>query len=173
VAQRESDVIGVTVMPVGEQHFVRAFRTSTATNTTAYGFSLTVAGSLAALMKVHGDPSWPALYLFLIGSCGGFACVNILATRVFRRASPDQSELVIALATSLSVFSVCAAVASATAIAYAISSWLAWPIAALMFTLTYLIAVGVEIGVAAHSHPAEESDAGDARSSSSTAPSAR
>lgn len=141
--------------PIDERHFGRALRTSTATNTPAYGFSLTVAGSLAALMKVHGDPSWLALYLFLVGSCLGFACVNVLSTRVFRKASPDEPELVIALATSLSVFSVCAAVGTASATAYAISSWIAWPLAAFAFTLVYLIAVGAEVGIAARSRPTE------------------
>jgi predicted MFS family arabinose efflux permease len=136
-----------------DHHFVRALRTSPATNTPAYGFSLSVAGSFAALMNVHGEPTWLELYLFLIGSCAGFATVNALSTRLFRKEAPDEPELVISLATSLSAFSVCAAVGAATGIAFAFSSWLAWPLGALAFTLVYLVGVGVEIGIAAHQHP--------------------
>lgn len=136
--------------PPDEQHFVRGIRTSTATNTTAFGFSLTVAGSFAALTKVHGEPTWLELFLFLVGSCTGFAAVNALVTRLFRKESPDEPELVISLATSLSMFSVCGAVGAATGVAFALSGWLAWLLAGLAFTLAYVIGVGVEIGIAAH-----------------------
>jgi hypothetical protein len=82
---------------IDEQHFVRGVRTSIANNTSAYGFSLTVAGSYASLAKVHGDPSWVELFLFLVGSCVGFATVNAVSTRLFRKESPDEPELVITL----------------------------------------------------------------------------
>jgi hypothetical protein len=77
-----------------DHHFVRALRTSLATNTPAYGFSLTVAGSFAALMNIHGEPT-------------------------------------------------------STGIAFAFSSWLAWLLGALAFTLVYLVGVCVEIGMIA------------------------
>jgi hypothetical protein len=51
-----------------EQHILRGIRTSTANNAPAYGFSLAAAGSYAALSKVHGQPSWLELFLFLIGA---------------------------------------------------------------------------------------------------------
>ena len=137
---------------VDGQHFVRGVRTSIANNTSAYGFSLTVAGSFASLAKVHGDPSWVELFLFLVGSCVGFAAVNAVSTRLFRKESPDEPELVISLATSLSVFSVCGAVGAATGIAFALSSWQAWPLAALAFTVAYVIGVGAEVSIAAHQH---------------------
>jgi hypothetical protein len=137
---------------VDGQHFVRGVRTSIANNTSAYGFSLTVAGSFASLAKVHGDPSWVELFLFLAGSCVGFAAVNAVSTRFFSKESPDEPELVITLATSLSVFSVCGAVGAATGIAFALSSWPAWPLAALAFTVAYVIGVGAEVSIAAHRH---------------------
>jgi hypothetical protein len=136
----------------GEGHFVRGVRTSTANNASAYGFSLTVAGSFAALTKVHGDPTWLELFLFLAGSCAGFAVVNALSTRFYREESPDEPEVVISLATSLSVFSVCGAVGVAAGVAFALSGWLAWAVAALAFTLAYVVGVGAEIGFAAHQH---------------------
>lgn len=137
-----------------EQHVLRGIRTSTANNTPAYGFSLTVAGSFAAVSKVRGEPSWPELFLFLAGSCIGFAAVNALSTRLFREESPDEPEVVISLATSLSLFSVCAAAATAAGISYVLSGWLVWPLASFAFTLVYVAAVGLEIGIAAHQHPA-------------------
>jgi hypothetical protein len=137
---------------VDEQHFVRGVRTSIANNTSAYGFSLTVAGSYAALAKVHGEPSWLELFLFLAGSCLGFAAVNAVATQLFSKESPDEPELVISLATSLSVFSVCGAVGVATGVAFAVSSWPAWLLAALAFTVAYVIGVGAEVSIAAHQH---------------------
>jgi uncharacterized membrane protein YkvI len=137
-----------------DQHFLRGIRTSTASNASSYGFSLTVAGSYAALTKVHGTPTWLELFVFLAGSCTGFAMVNAASTRLFRVESPDEPELVISLATSLSIFSVCASVGAATGVAFALSSWLAWLLGSVAFTLVYVMAVGAEVGIAAHEHPA-------------------
>src|SRR5579883_2697592 len=113
---------------VDERHVLRGIRTSTANNAPAYGFSLSAAGSFGALSKVHGAPSWLDLFLFLVGACTGFALVNAVSTRLFRLESPDEPELVITLATSLSVFSVCGSVAAAVGIAFALSGWAAWPL---------------------------------------------
>lgn len=143
-------------------HFLRGVRTSTATNASAYGFSLAVGGSFVAVTKLQGEPAWHELFLFLGGSCVGFAAVNAFSTRFFREESPDEPEVVISLATSLSVFSVCASVGAAAGVADALSSWAAWLFASLAFTLVYITAVGVEIGVAAHRHPAGGT-AGEAR----------
>lgn len=61
--------------------------------------------------------------------------------------------MVILLGTSLSVVSECASVGVATGVAYALSGWPAWLLAAAAFTLVYVVAVGAEIGVAAYRHP--------------------
>jgi hypothetical protein len=145
------------------QHFLRGVRTSTANNASAYGFSLATTGSFGALFKVHGDPSWLELYVFLIGSCLGFAAVNTLSTWRFRKESPDEPELVISLATSFSAFSVCAAVGAATGIALALSGWPAWLLGSIAYTLTYIICVGGEIAFAAYRHPEGGADAEEAR----------
>ena len=111
-----------------------------------------MAGSFAALMKVHGEPSRPELF-FVIGSCAGFAVVNVLSTRFFREESPDEPEVVISLATSLSVFSVCGSIGVVTGIAYALAGWPAWPLGAFVLSMIYIVGVGAEIGFAAHRHP--------------------
>ena len=136
-----------------EHHFLRGVRTSTAHNTTAYGYSLAAAGTYAALAKVHGEPGWWELYFFLIAACAGFAVINTLSTWFFRKESPDEPEVVLSLATSFSVFSVCASVGVATGIAFLFADWVAWPLGAVAFTLAYLVLVGAEIGIAAHRHP--------------------
>jgi hypothetical protein len=136
-------------MSPGEHHFVRGVRTSTANNTTAYGYSLAVACSFAALIKVHGEPSWAELFLFVIGSCGGFALVNAAATRLYRKESPDEGELVISLATSLSVFSVSTSVVSAIGVGLAVPGRPSWLLAAFAFTVVYVLAVGAEVAIAA------------------------
>jgi hypothetical protein len=79
--------------------------------------------------------------------------VNAVSTWFFRKESPNQPELVISLATSFSVLSVCRSVAAATGVAYALSGWLAWLLAALAFTLVYVVGVGAEIAMAAYRHP--------------------
>jgi hypothetical protein len=44
-------------------------------------------------------------------------------------------------------------VAAATAIALALSGWLAWLLGAVAFTLVYVAGVGAELGLAARQHP--------------------
>ena len=136
-----------------DHHFVRSIRTSTSNNTAAYGFSLAVAGSFAALTKVHGDPTWLQLFLFLLGSSLGFALVNTLATSFFRRDAPEEPDIVVSLATSLSAFSVCASVGTAAGVAFALPGWPAWLLGSAAFTLAYVLGIGVETALAAHRHP--------------------
>ena len=137
-----------------EHHYLRGVRTSTANNAPAYGFTLSAAGSFAALQKIHGAPSWVELFLFLIGGCVGFAVVNAVSTQLFREESPDEPELVISLATSFSLLSVCGSVGAAIGVAYVLPGWGAWALVALAFTLVYIAGVGAEIGIAARQHPA-------------------
>jgi hypothetical protein len=136
-----------------EVHFLRGVRTSSANNAPAYGFSLVSAGSFAALQKVHGEPTWLEIFLFLIGGCAGFAAVNLVSTWFFQKESPDEPELVISVATSLSFFSVCASVGVAVGVAFLFPDWWAWLLTPLAYTLTYIAGVGAEIGFAAYSHP--------------------
>jgi succinate dehydrogenase/fumarate reductase cytochrome b subunit len=137
-----------------QHHYIRGVRTSTANNAPEYGFTLSAAGSFAALQKIHGAPSWLDLFLFLVGGCVGFAVVNAVSTLLFREESPHEPELVISIATPLSIVSVCASVAAAIGVAYALPDWAALPVVALAFTLVYVAGVGAEIGVAARQHPA-------------------
>jgi hypothetical protein len=133
-------------------HLLRGIRTSTANNAPAYGFSLAASGSFVALEKLHGTPSWLELFLFLAGACMGVAAANTLSTWFFQRESPDEPEIVVSLATSLSVFSVCGAVGAATGIGFAITGWPVWPVASLVFSLVCIALVGAELGVAARQH---------------------
>jgi hypothetical protein len=137
----------------GRQHFVRGVRTSTANSSPAYGYSLVAAGSFAALEKKHGTPSWAELFFFGAGACVAFAVVNAVSTRLFREESPDEPEPVVSLATSLSIFSVTASVAVSTLAASFLPAVAAWPCVSALFTIVYIVCVGVEVGLAAHPHP--------------------
>src|SRR5262249_37762392 len=112
-----------------------------------------LAGSYAALAKVHGEPGWLELFLFLLGSSLGFAVVNTLSTGFFRRAAPDEPDVVVSLATALSAFSVCASVGAALGLAFAPPGWAAWPLCSAVFTLVYIVGVGAETALAADRHP--------------------
>lgn len=84
--------------------------------------------------------------------------MNAASTRLYRDESPDEPELVVSLATSLSLFSVCISVAAATGVAHTTSSWVVWPAASIAFTVIYILGIGAELGIAARQHPAGGAD---------------
>jgi hypothetical protein len=135
------------------EHYVLGLRSSTKHNAPAYGYSVAAGATLAALTKVDGSPSLLDVFLFIIGASSAFALVNIAGTSMFRAEMPSEPPVVVALGTTFSVVSISGATGSAVGIAYLLSGWLAWGLGALSFTLVYQLLLGLELGIAARTHP--------------------
>lgn len=103
----------------------------------AYGYTLTVAATVATLSETHGRPGVGQLYLLIAGGIGAFAALE----GVLVIAPPEQEAEVsqaFPLAGALNVVAVGAAFGAATLLAHAISGGVAWLIAPFAATGVYL-----------------------------------
>jgi len=138
-------------------HYGRGLGMSTRNNTIAYGYSVGATATFGMLQVLH-RADVARVFLFIVGASIPFALVNALVTRGFRRRFADEPGVVIALATSFSIFSVSAAVGLATLVAWAAPAWTAWLCAPFTFSVVYLFAVGAETALAASRHELGGSD---------------
>ncbi|MDQ3849192.1 MAG: hypothetical protein M3296_01055 [Actinomycetota bacterium] len=110
----------------------------------AYGYTLTIATSLAVLSSARGTPGVGELFLFVAGGLLAFAVLEglVVAMHGTGGAPPQQA---LAFAGVLNFLSVGAGLGAATGLAHAVHSWLAWLLAPLAATLLYMLTVALQV----------------------------
>jgi hypothetical protein len=99
------------------------------------------------------------IFMYVLGSGLAFAGVNLLVTRGFRRPVESEPRMVQALATSLSVISVSAAVGIVTLLGWVLGGWGSWLLGAVLGTWAYLSVAAPEMAISRSLDPhAEERD---------------
>jgi small-conductance mechanosensitive channel len=93
------------------------------------------------------------VFMFILGASVAFAAVNTATTSFYRARMPDEPPVVVALGTSFSAVSISASAATVVGLGYLLAGWDAWLTASFAFTVTYLLLVGLELGLAARAHP--------------------
>lgn len=117
-------------------------------NVSAYGYSVMITASAASLVHYTGTPAPWELFLFAAGAVAGFTLVEGSVSRGFRiRLRPEPSD-VVALGSAFSFASVGLGLGSAVVVGIVVDSWLAWPTAAFVATIVYVLTSGVEISLA-------------------------
>lgn len=134
------------------RHYLRGLGLSTRNNAVAYGYSVVVAVSFAALTHWRGEPSIGELFLFVLGAGAAFALVNAVTTRGYRSEPADEPAVVLALGTSFSAISIAASLGFACLVAWQVPSWPSWVAASFVATVAYLLCVGVEMALAGSGH---------------------
>jgi uncharacterized membrane protein YbhN (UPF0104 family) len=114
----------------------------------AYGYTLTIASTAAALVASRGQPDAAELYLFTLGGLAGFAVLELLLLRRGGRSS-KQVENAYPFAGALNIVSVCAALGVAVLLADGESHLIVWLLAPLAATATYLVVFAAEIALIA------------------------
>lgn len=129
--------------------YTRQLRMSLRNNSGAYGFSVMITCSLAMLSALHASPSPLQLFLFVFGAVASFFVIELLATRLFRRSlGGGEESKVVALGSSLGVFSISLAVGASALCGSFLPATLSWFVGSLAASVTYLVVNGVEMGVA-------------------------
>jgi hypothetical protein len=141
-------------------HYIRGLQNSSRHNAAAYGYSVAATASFGALSHIVGAATLVDCFVYVIGAGIGFAIVNALASKGYRQQIPEEPPVVILLGTSFNVVSTTAAVGVVVGVAYALGDWAAWPVATFAFTVVYLFATALELGLAAqmHSHGGVEGE---------------
>jgi hypothetical protein len=111
----------------------------------AYGYTLSVWTSGAALIHEHGQPSMLDIVLFLVGAVGAFALVALLALGGARELPHSLPEGALVLAGTMHVISAGAALGAAILIAIAVNGDAAWPLASFSLTGLYLTVTAGEV----------------------------
>lgn len=103
----------------------------------AYGYSLTIASTVATLSETHGRPGVGQLYLFIAGGIGAFA---VLEGVLVVAPAGDEAEAghAFPLAGVLNVIAAGVAFGVAALLAHAIAGGVAWLLTPLAATVAYL-----------------------------------
>lgn len=129
--------------------YTHELRLSLRNNSGAYGFSVMITSVMAMLSAIHAPPDPGQIITFLLGAIATFAIIETVATRGFTRSLDDkEATKVIALGSSLNLVSIAGAVGVSAAIGYLIPAGLAWFLAPLLASTTYLLATAVEMSLA-------------------------
>jgi hypothetical protein len=140
---RGSDSLGFSRL------YVRELRLSLRINAGAYGFSVMITATLAMVASIHSAPAPGELFLFIVGAVASFAVVESFATRGFTREPKDHEPAeVVALGSSLSLFSIASAVATSWLAATLLPDTLSWLVCPFAAATVYVVVLGVEMSVA-------------------------
>ena len=125
-----------------------ALRTTLRRTAAAYGYTLTIATTVAVLTTVRGTPQTPELLLFVVGGIAAFAALDG-CLQALPGNEDEEPEHAFPFAGALNFVSVTAALAAATALAHSIHSALAWLLAPMAATAIYMLLVALQVAAVA------------------------
>lgn len=126
--------------------FPSALRTTVRSNSSAFGYSLTVTVAFGLVSAVHGSPSTPQIFVFLVGATAGFVSIEAAASRGFRRPTPPrEQEQVVVMSGAMDMFAVLAGAGAATGAARTPVPTAGWALAGFLATTVFLLVGGVDV----------------------------
>jgi hypothetical protein len=135
--------------------YERGLRTSVRTNGGPYGYSVMITASFGVLSALVGSPTVGQIFLFLLGAVLAFLVVEAAVSRGFRVRLRGEPSEVVALGSSFAFVSVGGGVGIAALAGVVLGPGVAWPFGSLLATVTYLLLVGIELGLAERAAPSE------------------
>lgn len=126
----------------------RALQTAVRNNTSAFGFSVVITGTLAAVSSFSGAPDGLDILLFGAGAVASFSLVDAIASGGFRRSLTSEPPEVIAHAASVSFASVGLGLGTGIGLADLIGGDLVWVVAAFAASVVFLLCAALEMAVA-------------------------
>lgn len=126
--------------------FPSALRTTVRSNSSAFGYSLSITVAFGLVAAVHGSPSTLQTFVFLVGGTAGFVAVEAAASRGFRRPTPPrEQEQVVVMSGAMDMFAVLAAAGAATGAARTPAPTVSWALGGFLATTVFLLVGGVDI----------------------------
>ncbi len=129
--------------------YVEGLRTSVTSNASAYGFSIMITMSFAALTSLHASPEVGGTFFFLLGAVGGFVVVEAIASKGFQTRDKGEPADVMVVGSAMAFASVSAGVGAAALAGELLEGDVVWPVGGFVATLVYTLVVGVEMALAA------------------------
>ncbi len=126
----------------------RSLQAAVGVNSSAFGFSITITGALAAVVDVRGNPGAFELLLFAAGAVGAFTLLDLVASEGFKQPLSRERPDTVTHAAALSFVSVLGGIGVAIGVAHLLGGAIAWPAGSFAAVLTYVLVVGVELSLA-------------------------
>jgi len=126
----------------------RAARSSIRGESTAFGFSIMITTTLAAVQLHHGSPGAVDLVLFALLAVAAFTTLEGMASRGFREPLPTHRSIVATLGTAMNFVSVGLALLVALGLSDLIATDAAWIVCPAAAVMVYILAETVEIIIA-------------------------
>lgn len=126
--------------------YADSLRQTLRTTAAAYGYTLSVATTMVALIGTHGTPHTGELFLFVAGGLMGFAALELPLVLADAEDARNEGQ-VFPFAGALNCLSVPAALGSAVGIAHGVHGELAWLLAPLAATAVYMAVVAVQVEI--------------------------
>lgn len=124
--------------------YAAALEATLRTTAAAYGYTLTIGMTIAALTGVRGTPRTGELFLFIAGGVAAFVALELVL-----HAIPAHDDKVAGpafpLAGALNLVAVAAGLGAAVGLAHAVHSDLAWLLAAMCSTAIYMLIVALQV----------------------------
>jgi hypothetical protein len=113
-----------------------------------YGYTLTIWGSGALLIRSHGAPDVGEVFLFVAGAITGFNLLGLLVAETINRTMPIDRRADRLLAGVLDWIAVGAVIGAVSLLAN-IPGWVPWLVAPLVATALYLLLAGLQLAALA------------------------
>ena len=129
-------------------NYRRGLHSSAVGNAAAYGYSVTITATFGILTTRGGTLAVPQILTFVAGAVLAVALVEAVASGGFRREMGEEPSSVMALGSSISVFSVGGTLGLVFAADQLVGGFAIWPLGAFLATVAYLFIYALEIAVA-------------------------
>jgi len=130
-----------------------------------YGYTLTIWGSGAVLIRSHGTPSVGEVFVFITGALIGFDFLGLVSSGALERRESLGRRRDRVLAAALDWSAVGAAV-GAVALLAEVRGWVPWLVGPLVATLAYILTAALQLALVTAGHRSEApSDRGSATAS--------
>ncbi len=127
--------------------YKRGLRFSAVGNSAAYGYSVTITASFG-LLTMRGTLGVGQILTFVVGAVLAVALVEAVASGGFRHEMEEEPSSIMALGSSISVFSVGSALGLVFLADSLVGGFAVWPLGSFLATVSYLSIYALEISVA-------------------------
>lgn len=117
-------------------------------NAIAYGYSILITTVFGSLNLLEGSPRLGDIFLFVIGASVGFATLEAMASRMFRRKLEGETQRVVILGGALGIFSIVFGLGGAVGVAWLLPGGFAWGLSPAVATIVYIVVSGLQMSVA-------------------------
>ena len=127
------------------RQYARGLNAAVTGNAQAFGFSITITASFAAISNAEGTPSLPELMTFAVSAVAAFTVLNLVVALIGADGSAATTTRTMLIGTATDFLAVAAGVGVAIATGHVLAGWTTWAVGAFGASLVYVIVQSMEM----------------------------